>query len=520
MTSLPEGKTHSRKRSYHMTLLFDSSILPPEGTNDVFGFIQTSHIPTDFILTKGDPWLKCKSCGSSLFLLDDETSFDCPICHPENSYSKHTFKVIDKKLQTKRRHYIVLDISMDLASMASILRQFVECLADTDEVWVVFISEAPIFCCVSNSVLFFDTPASGRDMTVSDPSISLKYRISKKQLNDVVIPSVSSVCALRRVDGEQKCDLWLVLQQVFENRGQEPAVVYAFVASKVADVPVSDDFMEVIERNKDIVCHIGLCNDGFLRATTVSRGSLGCVFRLGYVSKNIVRKLVDSSLREKRVITFPACLSLGEVVGRQDMRIKKDKNVIKVVIPSLSGGAGTFTFDATKTDFSIIRVVEKVVTDTAEFMTLHTFQNSNGFGDVVDRNVMNTISLKIAADTALRALWRRRKFDAVISAFKAGNEANNSLKNLGTDKEADMAALYYVLASIGVVDLEEKVYQFDGKWVLVSPPQMYILSETGRFDGYGPWDVKKWPFDISVISTKEEFQAILQMKHIEDSMCD
>ena len=83
-----------------------------------------------------------------------------------------------------------------------------------------------------------------------------------------------------------------------------------------------------------------------------------------------------------------------------------------------------------------------------------------------------------------------------------------------------MAALYYVLASIGVVDLEEKVYQFDGKWVLVSPPQMYILSETGRFDGYGPWDVKKWPFDISVISTKEEFQAILQMKHIEDSMCD
>lgn len=498
-----------------MTLLFDSNILPPDGANELFGFVQTSHLPSEFIVTKGERWPKCPNCGSCFFLLDDESSFDCPICHPENTYSKRTFKVIDKKCQMKPRNYILLDIFMSLDAISSILKQFVDNLSDTDEIWLIFISKVPIFCFISNSVLCFDFPLQSQDKTFCDPRISLRYRMTKKQLSEIVIPSVSSVFALRQLDEETKCDLWLALEQTFQNRGHEPAIVFAFVASSVANVPVSDEFTETLEKNRDVVCHIGLNSDGFVRGTMASRGSVGCVFRLNYVSKNVVRKLIDASVRVKRVLTLPECLALREIRGALTSRVKTGNGISKIHIHGLAGGVGVLSFDPTKTDFSVIRIVEKIVTDSAEFISLHTFQNANGFSEVLDRSVMNTIQLKLAADAALRDIWRRKRFDAVISAFKTDVTATNSLKNLGTDQEADVAALWYVLASIGPLDLEEKVYRFDGKLVLVSPPEMYIVSDSEHFDGYGPWDVKKWPFDISVLSDQDKFTSIVQAKHLE-----
>ena len=111
-------------------------------------------------------WTKkhCRSCKSLLFpLKDDETKFDCPICHPDIDYSPKTFK-LKKQSPERKTFFFVFDITIPLPSLNLLLNDLYNKMQADEQISLVCLTDRIMFISVSHGLMQINTFSSSSDI--------------------------------------------------------------------------------------------------------------------------------------------------------------------------------------------------------------------------------------------------------------------------------------------------------------------------------------------------------------------
>ncbi|KAK8844937.1 hypothetical protein M9Y10_021110 [Tritrichomonas musculus] len=180
-----------------MTLLFNSTKILDQ--KSVIGCIQTCNEPDDY-----ENWpnllKKCSNCDCPLFPLSTEgkNTCDCPICHPKSEFSSKTYRIpltrensAETGLAARNHFFFIFDIAMPPKILFNYIQALYESITESDTVSIICITNNVIFATVINGLLVFDVFDNQESVR------SLKhYVIRKKDIIDVVLPSISSIYAL------------------------------------------------------------------------------------------------------------------------------------------------------------------------------------------------------------------------------------------------------------------------------------------------------------------------------------
>lgn len=272
-----------------MTLLFNSTKILD--SNSTIGCIQTCNEPEIY-----ENWpssiKKCSQCGCPLFplLSDNKNSCECPICNPKLEFSDKTYRIPLPKTNSSdcavRNHFFfIFDIVMPQKILYNYIHALYESITDSDTVSIICITNNAIFATAINGLLVFDV----FDNQSSVRSLS-HYVIRKKDLLEVVLPSISSIYALTPAELEPMSNPFFSLKCVLQTISLNSETEYesAFLNVKFSclmffyrpicnlQVSEAENLGESLQES-NIIVHFGGPPE-FRRFSAVSHYCFGCIF--------------------------------------------------------------------------------------------------------------------------------------------------------------------------------------------------------------------------------------------------
>lgn len=464
-----------------MTLLFNTTkILDPDST---IGCIQTCNEPEIY---ENWPSLikKCKKCNCPLFPLSDDNrnNCECPICNPKLEFSDKTYRIPLTKENSSvnecavRNHFFfIFDIVMPQKILFSYIHALYDSITESDTVSIICITNNIIFATAINGLLVFDV--FDNQSTVRSLS---HYIIRKKDLLDVVLPSISSIYALTPAELEQVSNpffgLKCVLQTITTNSESEYEPFFnvkfsclMFFYRPICNLQVSDaESLGESLQESNIVVHFGGPPE-FRRFSAVTHYCFGSIFEttspvkfnanskptndLSYnpndvifdafkeadCQPSIIKHLVKLSRPNSKVkliaprsITFTKTTGCSGTVNTKELTTMLDLN-------AMVGGSVKIQIDTNHSE--IIRLLEIVKThpianslSIIKEQTVSEYNDNsnknihNGFvfltlhtlrnnSDETNKSITSTVLLKGFASDVLRSVWDGDDISQTSNAF-------------------------------------------------------------------------------------------------------
>lgn len=485
-----------------MTLKFNSEFIPSNPNEDVFCCVQTSQEPKEFVNATFKK-THCRNCKSVLFPLNDDTKLECPICNPDADFSSKIFKLSQP---APERNIIIFafDITIPHQTILFLLNDLYNNMKDNEKLSIVCITDKTIFVNVNNNLLEFDTYASPTEI-----QFPMQSYITKEQLREIVIPSISTVYALFPDELPDVCNYCNSIKAIIKISHKIPFTIYLF-AQRPAD-RVSIESAQIISQaicDNQSILHIGAVSD-FKRHIAIARLAFGSVFGIHALAGSIFAKLRENSqVISKFRIFAPRSVEFSKVTGSAG-NLKMSSKLSKLKLSNFIGGSVSFHIEEKRNK---IRLLETSRTESGTFLALHTFQKTESFRDTIDVDLTNSIIMKFFASDVIRATMRGENFDKVLKQHLRSVEAvlgGTSLSKIGSDEQNDLLKLYYVLQSYGPADIKVRGMKIGSSVALLVPPTLFVYETAGMDISKVQADAS-WPLELRVLKSESEFEQICQ----------
>ncbi|EAY11790.1 hypothetical protein TVAG_106850 [Trichomonas vaginalis G3] len=492
-----------------MTVAFSHKLLPPADCTDIFGCVQQSEEPSGDIIEIKKP-KRCRNCKCLMFPLEDGKREDCPLCHPQATFANKTFK-FDVKSRERNLIVFVFDITVPLSALNVLLYDLYNNTTDKDTISLILVSDRIVFITIVNGLVVFETYTHSSEITTT-----ISHSFDRETLKNVVIPSISSAFALIPAKLLNVYDYYDIFKCACKISNETPFKLFLF-SNRHCDTINADDAKYISEmvKENDSIIHIGCINE-FKRFTAATRSVFGKVFSVTTLPKSgYLSKLGDKHVNKFRIFA-PGAFEFTKVTNSSG-NLRMSPNLSKLKLNGFTGGSVRFSFDAGRTDFKILRLLEEVRTTSGTFLTLHTFnvaESVEKFRESIQNEVYNTLILKGFASDVLRSVWNGDKFDQILPNLLLPVKdllKGTSLHNIGANEQIDILRLYYVLCSYGNTDIKARIVKMENSEALIVPPSVFILDEDGKSDKYEEILSKfDWPFELKFIQNKSAFQFVAE----------
>ncbi|OHT16773.1 hypothetical protein TRFO_41574 [Tritrichomonas foetus] len=489
-----------------MTLLFNSTKVLDN--KSLLGCVQINLEPESYLFFS-QAIKKCPKCKCPLFPLKNEKDTDCPICHPDSDFSNGSYQFGPKSIP-RNHFFFIFDIEMPQNKLIAYLTELYNSITDDDTISIVCMANNAIFASVKNGLLIFDIYDNPNFVEMLK-----QYVIEREWIQSVVIPSITSIYALRPAELNPVCDPFFGLRCSLKAASKRPVAFFLFFYRKICDLQVSDAeaLGEAVSEAKSIV-HIGGPPE-FRRYSAVTRYSFGSVFGTADLPASIVRKIVFMSRPSDRTRFYaPRCVTFTKTTGCSGS-VNTKEFITKLKLNSMVGGSIRFQCEENKNHIHT-RFLESVRTRNGTFLTVHTLHKNAAN---VNENITISLLLKGFASDVLRAAWDGEDFKRTIKE-KLTDEIKQAitgtcLADIGNNLQIDVFRLYYVLLNFGKCNLLYHLKEMPDCSIIIAPPVLYVLKKLDNFQIDEIFNQNLWPFYINVV-TPDEFKDMCNKYIISD----
>lgn len=451
----------------------------------------------------------CRNCHCLLFPLTDGQRLDCPICHPEASFANNTYK-FSRLAESRKLIIFVFDITIPLNSLLLLLNDLYNNITDNETISLICVSDRIVFITVVDGLVVLETYTHH-----SEIATTIRHSFSRQTLKNVVLPSISSVLALKPDTFANVYDYYEIFKIACKISNSVPFTLFLFSNRHCAPINADDaQFISEMVKENNSIAHIGCINE-FKRFTAAARCTFGKVFSVSMIpAGGYFSKLTEKNLDKFRLFA-PSSFEYTKVTNSSG-NLRMSEVLSKLKLRAFSGGSVRMSFNPTRTSFKTLRILEESRTNNGTFLSLYTFnvaENLQKFKESANQDILNTLILKGFASDVLRGAWNGDKFDQVLPKFlPAVKDMLNAttLHNMGTSEQIDIIRLYYVLGKYGITDISARLVKLNGGYALVVPPTLYILTENDNVDYSELYSSFEWPIEIKLIQNKSAFQFTVE----------
>ena len=491
-----------------MTLNFTHKLLP-NSSEGVFGCLQMCEEPEKFEEVK---WTKkhCRTCKSLLFPLKQvETKFDCPICHPDAEYSEKTFK-LQKQGYTRKLLFFLFDITIPIEVLNFLLTDLYNNLKEDEKVLLACLSDRIMFISVSHGLMQIDTFSTSQDIKTA-----IKDFISKEDLKNIIIPSITSIFSLFPENLQNIYDYYDAFKGCVKLSLNQPFTIILYSNRHCDSINADDAFyLSNIVSQHNSVIHVG-CSFQIKRITAGTRAAFGTVFMMSEVpEKSILPKLEWRNPLSKFRIFAPSAFEYTKVTNSSG-NLRMSSRLAKLKLNNFKGGSVMMAFDRTRVKSQTIKLIEEVRTANGTYISCHSLgisKDQQEFTVSANADILRSVILKCFASDVLRNIWDCQDTTQTIAKFLPKVEQytkdKTSLSKFGINEDIELLRLYYVLNSYGVIDIDVKIIEKDGILTLLVPPVMYVYDPEDTMKYMEIWDSIKWPFTIEKVKSRDALQLL------------
>lgn len=487
-------------------ITFNSSVLPPQESDELFGFVQTKadKDPQESIESKMLP--KCKKCTGRQFALRNGT-MACPICDPEQDFTDAVVRMSDG-LARRSVYFVVFDLALPISKTQELMKSLVLLLEETDIVTVMMISgNKCVVVYVENYVPFFAA------VKESSFKASELYEINKGELNDVVIPSLPALFALHKASDGVPLDVITPLNFAVKMAEKRPFAVMCFTGSPIAALTAEKAVAigKTVALNGGIV-HVG-ASEGFKRLTAIAHNAFGCVFGLSEVTASVMSKLMGASKRVSAKIYCPRFMEVSKVTGG-DGAIRVTAAITLLKLKKVFGASVRMSvdYDRRTVKGDIVRVLSVFETVTGRFARVHTLtvpKYEQDFQGALNPMMTQCLRLKGCASDALRSIWAGESFERSIANISEAHSKGTIIEGIGKKPDRDALSLYYIMGSVSSV-LTSSTVKCQTGYVFLRPPVAFVYASQNALDEAENAVDGEWPFEVRLFDDMTAFKLIVK----------
>lgn len=483
-----------------MSLLFNRDSISKIKPAASFGCLQTQQMI--HAIPKKNKFPRCKYCHSILFPLSNDT-FDCPLCHPDLTYSEKSY-VIPTHSFIRQHFSFIFDIMTPQKSVATFLSDLYNSMMESDRATIIFYSDRITYLKVeSTGLLHFHT-----NLNPLHQENIMQYSISRQELADYVIPSFSSIYSLIPDDFSEKSNPYRIIEGVLSNLQQRPSIMILTCARPVKEITVDDsDKLGMMIAQSNSILHIAAADD-FRRLSSIVHLSYGTVFSVSNVIPGNLAGLLNVSRSDDAIKIYgPSNLRIVKIIGG-DGKGRASQAGMSLKIPRFVGGCIKMSVDTTKfvPEQKYFNIIESHKMSSGNILTLHKFSIlSKDFNPIPssNKNTEKSIIIKEFAERVLHTVWEGGDFNQAISRYKTPEIqsliAETVLENVGNDLQHDILRLYHVMLTYGFLEIKPLLT----KSLNFFPP-IILWDGKGDKEEMVKFIGKLWPYEFRFVENLPE----------------
>lgn len=473
-----------------MCYRFNTNILPPEETNEVFGCIQNSFTPSN-VSSESYTIEKCKKCDCYLFPTEEKT-FDCPICNTSAKYISQAIKIDEKTKLPDINYFYILDLAFPIEVTTSALQILAENMAEHSKAVIIGLAVDHILLYHQKCMPIFDN--------IVDPEGFIEsklYYLSKQDIQNIIIPALPALYNYVKVDKEQQIDIISALEivKIQLHHAYYPHNIISLTKREIKPINAST----ATNAGKSIVSLGGVCHFGaaqsFKRLAAIARFSFGIVFGISTYCAASLRKLFAIPQPLKSTFMMPREIE-AEKVTSSDGSVRLTPKLSIISLSAARGSSMKLHCEFPEMPKSL-NIVEISQCQNNVYMTVHHFtapKDAVEFDSSINHEVHHEIQAKAAAADVLRMVF-------------SGTEVGPAIKKLGVEKlfkgtpaegaggkpDMDTLLIYFLLHRMpGGIKRQEIL----GGKGLIFEPTLFLLKSENSNVALSQYDKSEWPLEL------------------------
>lgn len=498
-----------------MSIEFSSKLLPVSGTSELFGFVQSAHIPSAHE-NVNEQIPRCNKCKSPKFPLKDST-FSCPICNPSDDFLESSIR-FDEGFEDTNLLFLVFDVSFPIEKIRNMISDFANSMHDNNRAVIIAAAENEqiiVYSC--NSVPYF-FQIQETETFIPDG----EYEVTKEDILDIIIPSLESLYGslLFCFDNDYAVDLVKPLQLIlYQQKGDKrPFGIFFMIygQSKPLTMIKADLIGKTIASKLGIV-HFG-ASEGFKKLMAIARHSFGCVFGLSLLNPLTFSRLIKLSKPTILNLYFPRFIEVEKVTScKGDMKMTSLITLLSMT--NACGCSAKLSIDysrISKLYQENVNILEYLDCVDGRYLTLHRFkwaETPQIYESSLNILVNQAITLKEFSSNVLRGICDEESETYINHIIKSNvvNIPNSCLSDVGERPERDSLKLYFVLHSF-LSDYKNKLIKLadDNGYLYVYQPMILAYVKTDIINEVNNIINSDWPFEIQMFKDMDTFRYVVE----------
>lgn len=421
-----------------MTIIFNSNKLPHRNTKTPFGFVQARYEPLS-VSDYDDPIPKCSNCKTKQFPLKTG-GFSCPICSPDSDFIEGSLR-IRKGSKKKLLYFFAFDVQFSIDKTRCLLNQLCDAMNDDDTAVIICLSTPYTIVSVKNSVSFYTVIDDVYNFVAND-----EYELTKKQIQNYVLPSLISLYSVQAMSSAQKSpiDVIPVVQILIHQSKKNPFAAFCFINSPISPITAEKAAASsrIIASNNGII-HFGV-NESFKKLTAIARMSMGLVFGISQILPSTIQRLINLSQPAKMKVIMPRFIEVTKVTS-SDGSMNMTAYTTKIILTSLKGCSARMNVDFTRVDdnhISSAKFIEITENSYGRFISLHSFgwsESAEMFDSIaLSKPLVSSVSNLPPADSSIPPTLTPNPVQLNDSQNSTANSGNDNNENNSQPKVYDL----------------------------------------------------------------------------------